>query len=245
MLVDFKGSQPGWCKCTDCAEPGATEVSNRFYAFPPRLNSFWEPETTRLRAPTTPPSPQKPEGQKKPRLASLGKVQCRECMVFRGAISGSLDGLANRVVGDGYCDWRSSALRLLANAIVEAIAPYQITHSPTACLQTMSSHDAGFKAALAEARQGSLEGGVPIGAALVSAEGTILGRGHNLRLQKASATLHVCIPSLQVHFLCSWSDHTRQKYPPLKTRGVSQHRPTAAQPCIQPSAHVTCAREHA
>jgi len=51
--------------------------------------------------------------------------------------------------------------------------------------------DVGFQAALAEARKGSEEGGVPIGAALVSKEGKILGRGHNMRIQKSSATLHV------------------------------------------------------
>ncbi|KAI8939883.1 hypothetical protein NX059_003615 [Plenodomus lindquistii] len=56
----------------------------------------------------------------------------------------------------------------------------------------MSSEDAGFKAALDEARKGSTEGGVPIGACLVSAQGKILGSGHNMRIQKGSATLHVC-----------------------------------------------------
>lgn len=56
---------------------------------------------------------------------------------------------------------------------------------------TMSSEDAGFKAALEEARQGSREGGVPIGAALVSAQGKLLGQGHNMRIQQGSATLHV------------------------------------------------------
>lgn len=55
----------------------------------------------------------------------------------------------------------------------------------------MSTDDTGFKAALDEARQGSREGGVPIGAALVSAEGEILGQGHNMRIQNGSATLHV------------------------------------------------------
>ena len=55
----------------------------------------------------------------------------------------------------------------------------------------MSADDAGFSAALEEARQGSREGGVPIGAALVSAQGEILGRGHNMRIQNSSATLHV------------------------------------------------------
>jgi tRNA(Arg) A34 adenosine deaminase TadA len=56
---------------------------------------------------------------------------------------------------------------------------------------TMSAEDAGFKAALHEDHRGSSEGGVPIGAALVSAEGKILGQGHNMRIQKGSATLHV------------------------------------------------------
>jgi creatinine deaminase len=51
--------------------------------------------------------------------------------------------------------------------------------------------DLGFKAALEEAHKGSDEGGVPIGAALIGADGKILGRGHNMRVQKGSATLHV------------------------------------------------------
>lgn len=53
--------------------------------------------------------------------------------------------------------------------------------------------DIGFKAALEEARAGFEQGGVPIGAALVAADGkTILGQGRNMRIQKGSATLHVC-----------------------------------------------------
>lgn len=55
---------------------------------------------------------------------------------------------------------------------------------------TMES-DSGFQAALAEARSSFKEGGVPIGACLVGADGTILGTGHNMRVQKGSATLHV------------------------------------------------------
>jgi creatinine deaminase len=52
--------------------------------------------------------------------------------------------------------------------------------------------DIGFQAALEEAKTGFNENGVPIGAALVAADGkTILGRGHNMRIQKGSATLHV------------------------------------------------------
>ena len=51
--------------------------------------------------------------------------------------------------------------------------------------------DPGFLAAIEEAKAGFEEGGVPIGACLVSKEGKILGRGHNMRVQKGSATLHV------------------------------------------------------
>ena len=46
-----------------------------------------------------------------------------------------------------------------------------------------------FQAALAEARQGLAEGGIPIGSVLVH-EGKILGRGHNRRVQQSSVILH-------------------------------------------------------
>jgi tRNA(Arg) A34 adenosine deaminase TadA len=55
----------------------------------------------------------------------------------------------------------------------------------------MSATDAGFIAALEEAKKGANEGGVPIGSCLVSAEGKILGRGHNMRMQQDSPTIHV------------------------------------------------------
>lgn len=64
----------------------------------------------------------------------------------------------------------------------------------------MSSEESspGFLAALAEAKQGAAEGGVPIGACLVAADGTtILGRGHNMRMQKGSPTLHAEISCLE------------------------------------------------
>ena len=58
----------------------------------------------------------------------------------------------------------------------------------------MSTSDPGFIAALEEARLSASQGGVPFGACLVSSSGEILGRGHNMRVQKGSATLHVRSP---------------------------------------------------
>ena len=43
--------------------------------------------------------------------------------------------------------------------------------------------------AIAEARQGLAEGGIPIGSVLVHG-GTIIGRGHNRRVQRGSVLLH-------------------------------------------------------
>lgn len=43
--------------------------------------------------------------------------------------------------------------------------------------------------AIEEARTGRREGGIPIGAVLV-ADGTVLGAGHNRRVQQGSAILH-------------------------------------------------------
>ncbi|MGW1530749.1 nucleoside deaminase [Streptomyces aureus] len=44
--------------------------------------------------------------------------------------------------------------------------------------------------ALAEARAGLAEGGIPIGAALYGADGTLLGRGHNRRVQDGDPSAH-------------------------------------------------------
>jgi len=46
-----------------------------------------------------------------------------------------------------------------------------------------------LKEAVAEARKGLAEGGIPIGAVIVH-KGRIIGRGHNRRVQKGSAILH-------------------------------------------------------
>jgi cytosine/creatinine deaminase len=49
--------------------------------------------------------------------------------------------------------------------------------------------DTFLRAALAEARAGLAEGGIPIGSVLVH-QGRIIGRGHNRRVQRGSAILH-------------------------------------------------------
>ncbi|KAF3902192.1 hypothetical protein ABW21_db0207690 [Orbilia brochopaga] len=54
-----------------------------------------------------------------------------------------------------------------------------------------------MKIALEEAQKGYAEGGIPIGSVLVSSTGEILGRGHNMRIQNGSATLHAEISALE------------------------------------------------
>ena len=49
--------------------------------------------------------------------------------------------------------------------------------------------DEFLRAAIDEAERGRAEGGIPIGAVLVHGT-TIIGRGHNRRVQQGSATLH-------------------------------------------------------
>ncbi len=51
------------------------------------------------------------------------------------------------------------------------------------------THDPFMRAAIEEAQQGLAEGGIPIGSVLVH-RGTILGRGHNRRIQRGSPILH-------------------------------------------------------
>jgi len=44
--------------------------------------------------------------------------------------------------------------------------------------------------ALEEARLGLSEGGIPIGAAIFDADGTLVGRGHNRRVQNGDTSMH-------------------------------------------------------
>ncbi len=55
--------------------------------------------------------------------------------------------------------------------------------------ETIDYH-AMLQIALAEARQGLAEGGIPIGAALFDRQGRLLGRGHNRRLQENDPSVH-------------------------------------------------------
>jgi cytosine deaminase len=61
---------------------------------------------------------------------------------------------------------------------------------------TRKDHLKFMAAAVAEARKGLKEGGIPIGAVLVKG-GRIIGRGHNRRVQKRSAILHAEMDCLE------------------------------------------------
>ena len=53
----------------------------------------------------------------------------------------------------------------------------------------MVARDPFLQAAINEAQQGLVEGGIPIGSVIVH-RGAIIGRGHNRRVQNGSAVLH-------------------------------------------------------
>jgi cytosine deaminase len=47
-----------------------------------------------------------------------------------------------------------------------------------------------LKVAIAEARKGLAEGGIPIGAAIFNQDGKLIGSGHNRRVQNGDPSLH-------------------------------------------------------
>jgi len=51
-------------------------------------------------------------------------------------------------------------------------------------------YEAMLAVAIAEARQGLQEGGIPIGAAIFDPSGRLLGKGHNRRVQNGDPSLH-------------------------------------------------------
>jgi creatinine deaminase len=55
---------------------------------------------------------------------------------------------------------------------------------------TRSNYQAMLAKALAEARQGLSEGGIPIGAAILNEQGEVIGAGHNRRVQNGDPSLH-------------------------------------------------------
>jgi creatinine deaminase len=57
--------------------------------------------------------------------------------------------------------------------------------------------EAWLSAAIEQAEQSWNEGGIPIGAVLVDADGNIVARGHNERVQKSDPTLHAEIVCLR------------------------------------------------
>ncbi|HEX8370312.1 MAG TPA: nucleoside deaminase [Pyrinomonadaceae bacterium] len=51
-------------------------------------------------------------------------------------------------------------------------------------------YKAMLEVAIAEAREGLSEGGIPIGAALFDRDGNLLGKGHNRRVQEDDPSVH-------------------------------------------------------
>jgi creatinine deaminase len=68
--------------------------------------------------------------------------------------------------------------------------------------------DVFLAAAIEEAKKGRTEGGIPIGSVLVI-ERTIVGRGHNRRVQKGSAVLHAEMDCLENAGRLKASDYRR------------------------------------
>src|ERR1700691_3065231 len=57
-------------------------------------------------------------------------------------------------------------------------------------MQTKPDYPAMLAVALAEARQGLAEGGIPIGAAIFDASGKLISAGHNRRVQQDDPSMH-------------------------------------------------------
>src|SRR5271154_4118938 len=57
-------------------------------------------------------------------------------------------------------------------------------------MQTKPDYPAMLAVALAEARQGLAEGGIPIGAAIFDASGKLISSGHNRRVQQSDPSMH-------------------------------------------------------
>jgi len=71
-----------------------------------------------------------------------------------------------------------------------AIEPADWRPHPHPAAMNAPDYRAMLAVAVEEARQGLAEGGIPIGAALFSRDGTLLGRGHNRRVQEGDPSVH-------------------------------------------------------
>ena len=139
-------------------------------------------------------------------------------------------------------------LSIVIHADDEFYNPF-IVHSseilaPSAQRAIMSESDEGFRRAVEEATKGASEGGVPIGACLVSKDGRLLGQGHNMRVQKGSATLHVGLPASLCDQVRSLTPR-RPRFRLSKTLGGCLLLHTLVPQCILLSRHATCVQERA
>ena len=57
-------------------------------------------------------------------------------------------------------------------------------------MSSLADHRSMLEIALAEARLGLKEGGIPVGAAIFDATGKLIGAGHNRRVQLGDPSLH-------------------------------------------------------
>jgi creatinine deaminase len=57
-------------------------------------------------------------------------------------------------------------------------------------MNARTDYEVMLKVALAEARQGLQEGGIPIGAAIFDSNGQLIGKGHNRRVQNGDPSMH-------------------------------------------------------
>ena len=70
--------------------------------------------------------------------------------------------------------------------------------------------DPCMRAALDEARKGLSEGGIPIGAAIFRRDGTLVGSGHNRRVQHGSAIVRIRRHAAEDRVLCTLPRRGRQ-----------------------------------
>ncbi|MDF9391970.1 V-type ATP synthase subunit B [Methylococcus capsulatus] len=113
---------------------------------------------------------------------------------------GSLSRLKQHVIGkvsrEDHAALANTMIRLYAEAVsAEQKQAMAFDLSPFD-LRLLESADIYMQAAIAEARKGLEEGGIPIGSVLLI-DGEIVGRGHNQRVQKGSAILHAEMDCLE------------------------------------------------